>query len=87
VKSVIHLPTEVVHPELWLSRRLKPINVIDVISDSFILRSVPEHIRSDSGPKFLAGAAQMWIAAVRARIAHVTPGSLCYCGFNVRLNT
>jgi hypothetical protein len=31
-----------------VSRRLKSIDVIDVLSDLFILRGIPEHIRSDS---------------------------------------
>ena len=31
-----------------IDRRLKAIDVIDVLSDLFILRGVPEHIRSDN---------------------------------------
>src|SRR5437764_9847934 len=46
-----------------VSRRLKSIDVIDVISDLFILRGVPEHIRSDNGPEFVATAVQEWIGA------------------------
>jgi hypothetical protein len=34
-----------------VARRLKAINVIDVLSDLFILRGVPGHIRSDNGPR------------------------------------
>jgi hypothetical protein len=34
---------------------LKAIDVIDVLSDLFILRGVPAHIRSDNGPEFVAG--------------------------------
>jgi integrase-like protein/helix-turn-helix protein len=41
-----------------VSRRLKSIDVIDVLSDLFILRGIPEHIRSDNGPEFLAKAVQ-----------------------------
>src|ERR1051326_6786432 len=44
-----------------VSRRLKSIDVIDVISDLFILRGVPEHIRSDNGPEFVATAVQEWV--------------------------
>ena len=33
-----------------IDRRLKSIDVIDVLSDLFILRGVPGHIRSDNGP-------------------------------------
>jgi hypothetical protein len=40
----------------WLSirinRKLKSSDVIDVLSDLFILRGVPEHIRPDNGPEF-----------------------------------
>ncbi|CAH1650904.1 hypothetical protein BOSEA31B_10567 [Hyphomicrobiales bacterium] len=39
-----------------IDRRLKAIDVIDVLSDLFILRGVPEHIRSDNGPEFVAKA-------------------------------
>jgi Integrase core domain/HTH-like domain len=50
-----------------VSRRLKSVDVIDVLSDLFILRGIPEHIRSDNGPEFLAKAVQEWIAAVGAK--------------------
>jgi hypothetical protein len=39
-----------------VARKLKAIDVIDVLSDLFILRGVPAHIRSDNGPEFLAKA-------------------------------
>ena len=58
-----------------VSRRLTSIDVIDVISDLFILRGVPEHIRSDNGPEFLAKAVQEWIGAVGATTAYITPGN------------
>lgn len=64
-----------------VSRRLKSIDVIDVLSDLFILRGVPEHIRSDNGPEFLAKAVQEWIAAVGAKTAYITPGSPWENGF------
>jgi putative transposase len=64
-----------------VSRRLKSIDVIDVLSDLFILRGVPEHIRSDNGPEFLAKAVQQWIAAVGAKTAYITPGSPWENGF------
>jgi len=40
------------------ARKLKAIDVIDVLSDLFILRGVPGHIRSDNGPEFVAKAVQ-----------------------------
>ena len=64
-----------------VSRRLKSIDVIDVLSDLFILRGVPEHIRSDNGPEFVAKGVQEWIAAVGAKTAYITPGSPWENGF------
>ncbi len=64
-----------------VARRLKSIDVIDVLSDLFILRGVPEHIRSDNSPEFLANAVQEWIGAVGAKTAYITPGSPWENGF------
>src|SRR5262249_6196609 len=51
------------------ARKLKAIDVIDVLSDLFILRGIPAHIRSDNGPEFVAKAVQDWIAVVGAKTA------------------
>ena len=60
---------------ITINRKLKSSDVIDVLSDLFILRGVPEHIRSDNGPEFVAKAVQDWIAAVGAKTAYIAPGS------------
>jgi transposase InsO family protein len=64
-----------------VDRRLKSTDVIDVLSDLFILRGVPGHIRSDNGPEFIAKAVQEWIAAVGAKTAYIAPGSPWENGF------
>ena len=43
-----------------VARKLKAIDVIDVLSDLFILRGIPGHIRSDNGPEFVAKAVREW---------------------------
>ncbi len=58
-----------------VARKLKAVDVIAELSALFILRGVPEHIRSDNGPEFIARAVQHWIAAVGARTAYIAPGS------------
>ena len=52
-----------------------------LLSDLFILRGVPGHIRSDNGPEFIAKAVQDWIAAVGARTAYIERGSPWENGF------
>ena len=70
-------------------RKLSSIDVIDVLTDLFILRGIPAYIRSDNGPEFVAEAVRRWIAAVGARTAFIEPGSPWENGyiesFNARL--
>ena len=64
-----------------IERSLKSTDVIDVLSDLFILRGVPGHVRSDNGPEFVAKAVQKWIGAVGAKTAYIMPGSPWENGF------
>jgi len=58
-----------------VSRKLKAVDVIDVLSDLCILRGIPGDVRSDNGSEFVAKAVREWIAAVGARTAYIEPGS------------
>jgi transposase InsO family protein len=72
-----------------IDRKLNSTDVIDLLSDLFILRGVPGHVRSDNGPEFIAKAVREWIAAVGAKTAFIEPGSPWgngYCeSFNSKL--
>ncbi len=72
-----------------VSRKLKAVDVIEVLSDLFILRGVPAHIRSDNGPEFVAKAVRDWVSALGAKTAYIEPGSPWengYCeSFNSKL--
>jgi putative transposase len=72
-----------------VKRMLKANDVIDALSDLFILRGVPAFIRSDNGPEFVTQAVRDWIAALGASTAYIEPGSPWengYCeSFNARL--
>lgn len=72
-----------------IDRKLNSTDVIDLLSDLFILRGVPGHVRSDNGPEFIAKAVREWIVAVGAKTAFIEPGSPWengYCeSFNSKL--
>jgi putative transposase len=72
-----------------VGRKLNSVDVVDLLSDLFILRGVPGHVRSDNGPEFIAKAVRAWIAAVGATTAYIEPGSPWengYCeSFNSKL--
>ena len=71
-----------------VKRKLNSIDVIEVLTDLFILRGVPAFIRSDNGPEFVAEVVQKWIKTVAAKSAYIVPGSPwenAYCeSFNGR---
>jgi len=71
-----------------VDRKLNSVDVVDALTDLFILRGPPEFIRSDNGPEFIAEKVRNWIAAVGAKTAFIAPGSPWengYCeSFNAR---
>ena len=71
-----------------VNRKLNSTDVLDALTDLFILRGPPGYIRSDNGPEFIAQAVRDWIAAVGAKTAYIEPGSPWengYCeSFNAR---
>jgi transposase InsO family protein len=64
-----------------VDRKLNSVDVIDVLSDLFILPGVPQHIRSDDGLEFVAKTVQDWIGAVGAKTAYIERGSSWENGF------
>jgi len=58
-----------------VNRKLNSTDVIDVLTDLFILRGPPAFIRSDNGAEFTAEAVRKWIGAVGSATAYIEPGS------------
>ena len=69
-----------------VKRKLNSTDVVDVLTDLFIMRGVPAFIRSDNGPEFVAKAVRAWINAVGSKTAYiVSPWENGYCeSFNAR---
>ena len=72
-----------------VNRKLNSTDVLDALTDLFILRGPPEYIRSDNGPEFIAQKVRDCIAAVGAKTANIEPGlpwENGYCeSFNAQL--
>jgi putative transposase len=58
-----------------VARKLDSHDVIEVLAELCLARGVPEHIRSDQGPEFIAAAVKGWIAAVGAKTAYIEKSS------------
>ena len=60
---------------LLVKRRITSQEVIDKLFDLFILRGIPEHIRSDNGPEFTAKAIRKWLNRIGVKTLYIEPGS------------
>jgi putative transposase len=58
-----------------VERKIKSQDVINKLFDLFILRGVPEHIRSDNGPEFTAKAVRKWLSRAGVKTLFIERGS------------
>ena len=58
-----------------VNRRIRSQDVIDELFELFILRGIPEHIRSDNGPEFTARAVRKWLGRLGVKTLFIEPGS------------
>ena len=72
-----------------VARRLGRYEVIEALADVMLYRGIPENIRSDNGPEFVAEELRKWLAKVGTETLYIEPGSPWengYCeGFNGKL--
>jgi transposase InsO family protein len=70
-------------------RRWSSAKVIEALADVMVAKGVPEHLRSDNGPEFVARDLRKWLAGTGAKTAYIEPGSPWengYCeSFNSKL--
>ncbi len=60
---------------LKVDRSITSQEVLDTLAELFATRGVPQSIRSDNGPKFIATAIQQWLARVDVETLYIEPGS------------
>lgn len=60
---------------LKVARSITSEDVIDTLAELFAMRGVPQHIRSDNGPEFIARAIQRWTKQLSIETLYVEPGS------------
>ncbi len=63
--------------------------VIGALADVMVIKGIPEYLRSDNGPEFVAKDLRKWLAATGAKALYIEPGSPWengYCeSFNSKL--
>ncbi len=58
-----------------VERSLTSENVLERLSDLFVRRGVPDHIRSDNGSEFTAKRVREWLRKVEVKTLFIEPGS------------
>jgi putative transposase len=72
---------------LLLERNLTSNEVMEQLYELFLLRGVPEHIRSDNGSEFTAKAVRKWLADLGVKTLYIEPGSPWENGYNESFNS
>lgn len=60
---------------LKVARSITSEDVIDALAELFAMRGVPELVRSDNGPEFIALAIQKWLGQVGVETLYIAPGA------------
>ena len=58
-----------------VARKLTSEDVLERLSDLFVRRGVPDHIRSDNGSEFTAKRVREWLERVGVKTLSIEPGS------------
>lgn len=60
---------------ILVKRKITSQDVIDWLFELFIMKGIPEHIRSDNGPEFTANEVRKWLARLGVKTLFIEPGS------------
>jgi transposase InsO family protein len=58
-----------------VARGLRSDDVIETLADVMLWRGIPENIRSDNGPEFLAKELRKWLGSLGTGTLYIEPGS------------
>ena len=60
---------------MLVNRSITSQGVIDQLFNLFVLRGIPEHIRSDNGTEFTAKEIRKWLGHLGVKTLFIEPGS------------
>ena len=61
--------------------------MIGALADVMVIKGIPEHLRSDNGPEFVAKDLRKWLADTGAKTLYIEPGSPWENGFCESFNS
>ena len=61
--------------DIAVERRITSHEVMERLAHLFLVRGIPEHIRSDNGPEFTSKAVRKWLEGLGVTTLFIEPGS------------
>ncbi len=71
---------------ILVARRITADDVLQQLAKLFVARGVPDHIRSDNGPEFVAKTGRDWLGRVGVTTLYIEPGSPWENGYGESFN-
>ena len=71
---------------ITVAKQLRSDDVLQTLTDLFVERGVPDHIRSDNGSEFTAKAVREWLGRLGVKTLFIEPGSPWENGYNESFN-
>ena len=74
---ILNILDEFTRECLWVrvERRMNSQDVLDALYNLFVLRGIPEYLRSDNGSEFTSRAVRKWLAKLEVKTLFIEPGS------------
>jgi len=60
---------------IYVARKITAYDVLDRLAELYILRGIPDFVRSDNGPEFIAEILLTWLSDLGVRTLEIEPGS------------
>ena len=57
------------------ARRIGSVQAIEQLANAMIANGIPEYIRSDHSPEFIAKELRSWLSGIGVKTAYIEPGS------------
>jgi len=72
---------------LEVDRSIKSCDAIELLSELFLIRGLPEFIRSDNGPEFIANAIKKYLECASVETLYIEPGAPWENGYAESFNS
>ena len=69
------------------TRRIGSIQVSEQLANAMMIHGIPEYIRSDNSPEFIAKELRQWLTGIDVKTAYIEPGSPWENGFCESFNS